>query len=85
MGGEFQIDFGDATVGLVVTFSFEGRLAAEKLVAEHAETPQIDLLVVQLALDHLRRQVVQRAAQRGASAQQHTQTYICFVFTYVHI
>ena len=42
------------------------RLAHEKLVRQHAQTPQVDLLVVEIVvparLDHLRWQVIQRPA-----------------------
>ena len=54
VGGEAQVDLGDPPIRLGVTFSLEGRLADKEFIAENAETPQIDFLVVHLALDHLR-------------------------------
>ena len=55
---EPEIDFGDAAVCLGVSLGLEGRLPDEELVAEHAQAPQVHLLVVHFTLDHLRRQVV---------------------------
>ena len=67
MRREFQVNFRDASVGFVVTFSFERRLATQEFVAKHAQTPQINLLVVRLAFNHLRRQVVKCATKRRTS------------------
>jgi hypothetical protein len=41
-----------------------------RLEAEHAERPDVDGCVVVRALHHLRRQVVQRAAQRLPARRQ---------------
>ena len=69
-----------------MSLGLEGRLPDEELVAEHAEAPQVHLLVVHLTLDHLRRQVVQRPAQRCASVQIHMIRFITqfSFFVYTH-
>ena len=64
-----DVDAEDAVVGLVVALRLEGRLADQELVAEHTQRPQVHLLVVGRALDHLRRQVVQRPAHRRPAMQ----------------
>ncbi len=58
---------GDLLVGTVVGGRLEGRLADEKLVAEHAQRPEVDLLVVRSIVYHLRREVVERAADGCAT------------------
>lgn len=42
----------------------KGRVAHQELVHQHAQTPDIDPLVVLLPLDHLRGQVIQGSTQR---------------------
>ena len=43
----------------------KGMLPHEELVAQHAQRPQIHLLVVAPYFYHLRRQIIQRAAERS--------------------
>ena len=62
-GGELEVDFGDAAVGLAVAVGLEGRVADEELVAEDAEGPDVHRLVVGLALHHLGGEVVEGAAE----------------------
>jgi len=57
---------GDAAVYGGAVARGERRLADQELVREHAERPDIDLRVVRCFLDHLWREVVERAAQRAA-------------------
>ena len=57
---------GDPGVRLRVAAGLKGGVADQTLVAEDADAPQVHLLVVGPTLDHLRGQVVQRAAQRGS-------------------
>ena len=61
------LDARDLLIGAVVAGRLERRLADEQLVAEHSERPQVDLLVMRLVVDHLGRQVVERAANCRAS------------------
>ena len=63
VGREAQVDLGYPPIRLAVTFSLEGRLANEEFVAQHAETPQINFLVVHLAFNHLRGQIVEGATE----------------------
>jgi hypothetical protein len=53
-----------------VPLGLKGRVAAEELVGEHAQRPDVDGVVVVLVLDHLGGEVVEgpaegRAARRG--------------------
>ena len=68
MAGKLEIDFGDSLVRVRVALRLKRRVADEKLVCKHAKTPHIDICIVRKTFDHLRRQVVQRAAQRLAPA-----------------
>jgi hypothetical protein len=45
----------------------EWRDTAQELVREHTQSPVVHLLVVLLSLYHLRRQVVERSAERRSS------------------
>ena len=56
----------DLAVSFLVTRCLKGGLADQELVAEDTQAPQVHLLVVGPALDHLRGQVVQCAAQSGS-------------------
>lgn len=58
----------DFAICVVVGRSLEGRVPHDALVAQDAHTPQVDLLVVRLPVDHLWREVVQRTAQRHPPA-----------------
>ena len=60
--GELQVDLGDTTVRGLVALGLERGLANQELVTQHPEAPDVDHFVVLLALDHLGRQVVERAA-----------------------
>jgi hypothetical protein len=50
-----------------VALGLKGRLADAELVGEDAQRPDVDGVVVVLVLDHLGRQVVERATERGAA------------------
>mmetsp|Transcript_12027 Transcript_12027/g.30948 ORF Transcript_12027/g.30948 Transcript_12027/m.30948 type:complete len:209 (+) Transcript_12027:209-835(+) len=67
---ELQINLGNPFVRRLVPFGFKGRLAHQELVAQHPERPQVDVAVVRLALDHLGREVVERAAERGPARRR---------------
>ena len=67
MAGKLEIDFGDSLVRVRVALRLKRRVADEKLVCKHAKTPHINICIVRKTFDHLRRQVVQRAAQRFAA------------------
>lgn len=43
MARKLQVNLGDAPVRLVVALCLEWRFAHEKLVAQHAKGPQVDL------------------------------------------
>ena len=60
--GEAEIQLADALVRHVLRLRFEGRMAAQKLVGQHADAPVVDGRVVVLVIDHLGRQVIQGAA-----------------------
>ena len=64
---ETKIDFYNAFLGGDVVLGFEGRRADQELVCEHAQRPRVHVTVVSLALAHLGREVVERAAESGAS------------------
>lgn len=64
---EVQIHFGNPTVGRLVALSFERRLTHQKLIAQDAKAPQVYVLVVGFAFNHLWRKVIQGAAERGSA------------------
>ena len=66
VGRKMKIDGLNAPIGVDLRGALEWRLPDEKLVGENAKRPVIYALVVRFILDHFRRQVVQRAAQRLA-------------------
>ena len=70
--GEAEVDLGDAAVRVIVRLGLERRFADEELVAEHAHTPQVDLLIVKLSFNHLWWKVVECAAQCRTSAKTNT-------------
>jgi hypothetical protein len=59
---EAELHACDALVRGAAALCLEWRGATEKLVTQDAQGPQVDFLVVRFILDHLRRQVVERAA-----------------------
>ena len=63
---------GDSLVRLGVAGGLKGGVADQTLVAEDPDTPQVHLLVVSVALDHLWGQVVQGPTHRPppSGAQQ---------------
>lgn len=62
--GDVQLP--DLRVRALRVLRLEWRPADEELVAQNAQAPLVDRVVVALAIDHLRRQVVERAAHRLA-------------------
>ena len=48
VGRPLDVDVEDAVVGLVVALRLEWRLPHQELVAEHAQRPQVDLLIVNI-------------------------------------
>ena len=66
---KLEINLGDSTVGGIVPLSLEGRLPREALIAEHAQTPDVHALVMQLALNHLWGQVVEGPAKGGSPVE----------------
>ena len=56
----------DSGVRLRVAGGLEGGVANQTLVAEDADTPQVHLLIVRVALHHLWGQVVQGPTHRPA-------------------
>lgn len=50
---------GGVVAAVDVEDDLEGRLPNQQLIAEHPQTPQIDLLIICLPFHHLRGQVVQ--------------------------
>lgn len=56
---------GDLAVRFFMALGLKRRTPNKKLVTQNAQTPEVYLLVVSFAFDHLWRQVVERAAQRG--------------------
>ena len=56
-----------------MTLGLKGGLAHQEFVAEDPQAPQVHLLVVGPSLDHLRGEVVQRAAQRRPPGERETQ------------
>ena len=65
--GELQVDLADSSVGLIVLRCEERWCADEKLVHQHSQAPGISRVIVLPALNHLRREVIQRAAQSLAT------------------
>lgn len=59
-----QVDLQDALVGLAVALRLKGRVAKQKLVAQHPQAPHVHLCVMVPALNHLWGQIVQRSTQR---------------------
>ena len=53
---------------------FKWRFADEEFVAEDTERPEVDLFVVEVSFDHLRREVVESAAHRRASRGRRVDT-----------
>ena len=68
VGREPEVDVDDPLVRVLVGFRLKRRFADQELVGEDAEGPVVDPLVVGLALDHLRREVVQGSAHGGPPA-----------------
>lgn len=58
VGGKLEFHIANALVRVHVGFCLEGRLAAQELVAENSQGPEVDGLVMCLPLHHLWRQVV---------------------------
>ena len=65
VGGEPQVDVDDPLVGVLVGLGLKRRFTHQELVGEDAQGPVVHPLVVGLALDHLRGQVVQGPAHGG--------------------
>ena len=62
MRREGQVDSGNAAEGGTLSIGNEGSVTGQEFVGQDSERPNINVRVVRLALDHLRRQVVQSAA-----------------------
>jgi hypothetical protein len=73
---EFDRRLQDVGVGRVVVFGLKRRLSHQKLKAQHAHAPDVHLLVMGLPSHHLRRQVVQGAANRVSPATLFKLNYI---------
>lgn len=56
---QYHTYLGDASVGLCVARGLKGGVAHQALVTEHADAPQVHLLIVGVPLNHLWRKVVQ--------------------------
>jgi hypothetical protein len=67
VGREAEVDLDDAALGFRVPLRLKGRRAAEEFLREDAEGPVVHGVVVVLVLDHLGREVVERAAERRAA------------------
>lgn len=61
--GELQVNLFYSLVRRLVVLCLEWRISHYELVAEDAQTPNVDLVVVGLVVHHLRREVVQCATE----------------------
>ena len=61
--GELQVYFLYSIIGCLVVLCLEGRVAHEELVAQDAQAPDVDFVVVGEVIDHLGGQVVKSAAE----------------------
>mmetsp|Transcript_39863 Transcript_39863/g.124626 ORF Transcript_39863/g.124626 Transcript_39863/m.124626 type:complete len:220 (+) Transcript_39863:1976-2635(+) len=64
-GRQLQLSVDDLLVDLLVVAPAEGRRARHHLIGERAQAPPVHGLAVALALEHLRRHVLRRAADRA--------------------
>lgn len=64
MHRESQIDAPNPPIRRVSIIRNKWRLAAQEFIGQHANAPIVDIRVVLLAIDHFRRQIIERAAHR---------------------
>ena len=69
-----------SSVGLLVRVCLKRRLPDEELIAKHPKAPEVHFLVVHPALNHLRGQVVQRAAEGGPPENTGRLRLTCYCF-----
>ena len=62
MHRESQIDAPNALIRRVSIVGNKRRLSTQELIGQHANAPIVDIGVVLLAIDHFRRQIIQRSA-----------------------
>ena len=60
--GKAIVDCQNFSIRFVRIFILKRRIAYQKLVRQHAQTPVVDLFVVSIVVDHFGRQIVQRTA-----------------------
>mmetsp|Transcript_56218 Transcript_56218/g.182442 ORF Transcript_56218/g.182442 Transcript_56218/m.182442 type:complete len:307 (-) Transcript_56218:27-947(-) len=80
VGRKLQVAFQNRSASLFLAGRPERGLANDHLIQEHTHRPHVQALVVTLAADHLRRQVVRRSAKGGAiasAAQDVGPTEVC--------
>ncbi len=65
----FNTDLGNAAECRCAFLRQKWRTAYEKLIAQHTQAPEINLLVMLLAFDHLWRQVIECATEGGPPAR----------------
>lgn len=61
---EFQIDVQDLPIGLLPALGrLEGRMPCTQLIAEHADTPDIDHFIILVPHDNLGRDVIESSTE----------------------